>query len=363
MAKLTEKEVIEQITNTDISFLKNDKNYVSDKEYVDTFYDKKEKAMHEEITFYLATRDYYEKAGITRNEIETKELIGYDSYGPVDIPVYADNWDFYIGAISLGLIEYNKGKGREVKFLDLLTRAEEKKEELLEEHAQMIQEYEALVNDPELTEYNDKIDQMAKLKEAKGFFAKMSANRKMKKLDKRLKELQPKAERFNVVSKAYEANETVEKFFEELPKHIKEYKTLLDKYEKAKKEYATYEDDYYNTGAKYEKYVKTKKRIKEVEKAAVDFKLAKLYRENEADFKDTRKTLLMIYAENTDGKFKDGFQDMLKSYDQASKIAKTEGNDFNALKEFDQLKYFQAGQKVVEVENKFENTQNGKGKE
>ena len=343
MTKLTEKEVVEQITKFDVDFLKEYGPHIDDVKTIEKFQEDK-----------IDAEAKYNKADENVSSLMKECLIDERSYlvghrGGYDGDDFYEN-DLFIAGVYVdgGIpVEFKDSKKVELakKFVEEYKKNYEKNKSRLNE----------LANGPELLEYNNLVDELNNLQSQKGFFAKIKNKGRIAVINNKLEELKKYADEYNYLKNYVEKRKDAHKVVENLPKLI----TAIQERDQLKKK--TYE---YGTSSKlYGKYQKVQKRIKEREKNAEEFKLVEYYREHEAEYKDDRKTLLMIYAENTDKEFQDNFKDMLKAYDQAAKIAKAEGKDFKALKDSEKYDYFEAGQKVVKTQKQMGTYKDGEGKQ
>ncbi len=349
MAKLTEKEVVEQINSEDISLLDNYAPHIADKESLVKFEKDKEVAEKRRREKEDELDKFFEGIGVEDRVTGSHD----EGYG-------RDRDTYYDVVLCIGGCTIDKKLDSWSSHFSIDEKVEALNE-FLKEYNEKQNRFNHLVAGKELEEYNNLIDELNEIKN-KGFFGKLAASGRVRQINKRLAELKKYADEYNelnfdlkVKKNAYDKvsgieNEMNEKF-EELKK--------LEELEKSFR----YGYNYWDRGERYKEKDETEERIKNREKNVKNFKLVKFYREHEAEFANTRKTLLMIYAENTNQEFQENFKDMLKAYDQAAKIAKEEGKDFATLKEVEQFEYFEAAQKVIEANKKFDAHKQGGGKE
>ncbi len=384
MAKLTEKEVVEQIINADINFfdeLEEEKEYKELQEIYKEEEKLAEKAEKEAKPFeeiQEQMKNDFRKIIAENYFIDTHETWNGE-YGPDASWDYSDN--LYINGhllIEDTMLHDHWDRGDVLSIpasqFEKIIDASLKLKEELDKH---VIRYNELLEQPEVVEYNNLQNQIDELSKQKGLGAKLKLAQLNSKKKKMLKN--PAVKEFDDIIKVFDVN-----LYNKLEEVIPVLQEKNEKYRKAKEDeekvwsdlkskFKFSEDEKYSLWYWEEDRINNKlreldKKIKGIkiprEKATKLLILAQFYREHEAEYKDDRKTLLMIYAENMDKELKEDFKTALSAYDKAINIAKTEGKaDFKKLTILEQLDYFEAGKKVIKAEKEFGKLNNGDGKQ
>ncbi len=350
MAKLTERDVFEALRNLDTSFLDDYKPYNDDYATTIKFHEGKR----------TSESNYFNAAGKVQKAIDKCLIREKSNFVRHDGDLEGDNlynYDLYIAGVNVSHItdiEYY-----EYPLKKKIEYAQEFVKEFKQNYEKNKKRLEELTASPEIAEYNNLINVLDKI-DNKGFFGRLTEESKIRQIRKRLEELKKYVDDYNNLKKYVKDYKDGDVVVENLPKlieAIRERDAMYDVYR------IYHNENRFNDSKEYLDYQNAKKQVSKRESNAKDFKIVKFYREHEAEFANTSKTLIMIYQEILGERYLENFKDMLVAYNQAGVIAKKEGKDFNALQESEQFGYFEAAQKVVEANNKFNAHKEGGGKE
>ena len=248
--------------------------------------------------------------------------------------------------------------GKEI-FRDDHFEGEFERADLLEVIRKFVDKYEDLYKksyEPkgraEYKEFVEKIDSLESeinnLKKSRNFFNFISVNKKIKELKKEYDLTKRRFEKFHIW-------ETFLTSFKDSYEKINESKEEIENirqtfYENVHKNF--YGVSYYDA-VKFGEITQNNidKKIQEVK----NFKLAKLYRENESTFIEQNENLLDIFNQQLDKKSKQDFNMALVIYDRSVQMAKLDKVEIEKLDENEQFSYFLKAQHELSKENIFDN--------
>ena len=335
MAKLTEKEVIEQVKNLDISFLDRSEDYLKTKQDIDTYH-KESDAINKKFPKIEAQ---YNLDNIPFDGITIKKTTeAWDEGMATEMDI--DYFNVYIDDYELPGNMYSYD-------CPMLARD-------LNEFIKKYEEYSHNVkSNPELqehlVEYNFNKEHISKTMDELNATKNPFKRNKIKKELKRLKTVEaliPEVHKYKNQDLIYMfkfAAKNYEKTYKKAKKIVAQIEKIIEEYKAAAAEY-----NEYNHGQKRKYFLGDIKYLQSLKVDAMQFMLAKYVRDNEHNLEDVRKPLVKTLLENVGEEYMIDFPKAQAAYYSAIDHAReNEKLDFGTLSIDEQFERYELARAIV----------------